>query len=219
MPRTGPEPAAARGGCLSLQRRGTASVTPSARVGPNNPRMNALQPLRDEVACITRRGIGMTVAACLYWLALAGVSAWAGLDPEPLALFFLVATVLVYPLGWLLDRAVGGDLLARGHPFGTLIGVFAATQALGWPMLALLLVRDAELLAFALAALLGAHFVPFGWLYRSPGYYTLGIGTVLLAALLQWRWPQQAPTLIPLAMAACYALASVAVWRENRRRG
>lgn len=181
------------------------------------PRMDALIPLRDGVARVTRRGIGMTLSACLYWLALSAVSAWAGLDARVLGVFFLVATALVYPLGWLLDRWCGGDLLARGHPFRSLIYVFAATQALGWPMLALLLVRDQELLSFALAALLGAHFVPFGWLYRSPSYYLLGAGTVMLAALLQWGWPRQAPVVIPLAMAGCYALATLGVWMENRR--
>lgn len=177
----------------------------------------SLRPVRDEVARITRRGIGMTLAACLYWLGLAAVSALAGLQPQPLAVFFLVATVLVYPLGWLLDRWFGGDLLARGHPFGGLILVFAATQALGWPMLVLLFLRAPDLLAFALAALLGAHFVPFGWLYRSPSYYLLGIVTVALATLLQWRWPAHGNVVIPLGMAVCYGLAAVGVWVEDQR--
>lgn len=181
--------------------------------------MNALQPLRDEVARITRRGVGMTLAASLYWLGLAAVSAWARLEPQALMLFFLAATPLVYPLGWWLDRCAGGDLLARGHPLAGLIHVFASTQVLGWPMLALLYVSDHRLLAFALAALLGAHFLPFGWLYRSPSYYVLGVVTVLLAAALQWLWPRQSNLVIPLGMAACYAAATLAVLRENRRCG
>ena len=64
--------------------------------------------------------------------------------------------------------------------------------------------------------MLGAHFVPFGWLYQSPAYYALGIGTVVLSAALQWWLPEPAPLLIPVAMTACYAVAVVAVWREVR---
>lgn len=176
-----------------------------------------LRPLRDEIAGLTQRGIGMTLAASLYWLALAAVTAWAGLQPRILALFFVLASLLVYPLGWLLNRWSGGDLLARGHPLAGLIYVFAATQPLGWPLMALLLLRDSQLLAFALAALLGAHFLPFGWLYRCAAYYVLGVATVLVSALLQWRWPAQAMLWIPLAMALCYALSAAAVWRANRR--
>lgn len=158
----------------------------------------------------------MTLAACLYWLGLAALAAWAGLEPGPLALFFLIATALVYPLGWWLDRLCGGDLLARGHPLSGMIVMLAATEALGWPMLAILFRHDIGLLAFALAAMLGAHFVPFGWLYRSPSYYAVGVGTLLLATWLQWRFPERANLLIPLAMALCYALAAGGVWRELR---
>ncbi|MGN6514070.1 MAG: DUF7010 family protein [Lysobacteraceae bacterium] len=173
--------------------------------------------LRVSLARHTRRGIGMTLATCAYWAGLAAVVAWAGLSPRALALFFLVATALVYPLGWALDRACRGDLLARGHPLARLVWVLGATQALGWPMLGLVVAQAPTLLSFALAALLGAHFLPYGWLYRSPSYYALGIGSVLLSALLQWRWPERANLAIPLAMAACYALAAFGVWRENRR--
>jgi GNAT superfamily N-acetyltransferase len=178
--------------------------------------VSELDTLRHEVARITRRGIGMTLAACLYWLGLALVTALAGLQPPALAAFFIIGTVLVYPLGWLLDRWCGGDLFARGHPLSGLVAMLAATEALGLPMMALLFRDEPTLLAFALAAMLGAHFVPFGWLYRSPAYYALGIGTVVLSALLQWFLPQQAPLLVPVAMTLCYALAVAAVWREVR---
>lgn len=180
--------------------------------------MHALQPLRDDVARVTRRGVGMTLAAVLYWVGLAAVSAWSGLEQGPLGLFFLVATPLVYPLGWLLDRLFGGDLLARGHPLSGLILVNAATQPLGWPLMVLLYLRDPALLAFALAALLGAHFLPFGWLYRSPTYYMLGIAAVGIAAGLQVLWPDRAGVLIPAAMALCYAAAVAGVLAEDRAR-
>ena len=171
---------------------------------------------RAALARLTRRGIGMTLAAAVYWLALAAVSAWAGLQPGPLALFFLAATPLVYPLGWLLNRAFHGDLLARGHEFAGLIAVQAMSQALAWPMFGVLFFQHRSLIAFALAALLGAHYLPYGWLYRSPTYYALGCSTVLVAAALQWWLPQQAMLVIPLGMAACYALGTLGVWRENR---
>jgi len=182
----------------------------------HNRGMECLPPLRTQLARITRRGIGMTLAACVYWLGLTAVSLWAGLQPRALTLFFLIATALVYPLGWLLNRLCGGDLFARGHALSGLILVLAATQTLGWPLLGLLLFDASHLLAFALAAMLGVHFLLFGWLYRSPAYYAVGIGSVLLAALVQAEWPERAPLWIPVAMAACYALAAAAVWREVR---
>lgn len=172
--------------------------------------------LRVTLAHCARRGFGMTLASCAYWAGLAAVVAWAGFAPATLAVFFLVATALVYPLGWGLGRVFRGDLLARGHPLSHLLWTLAATQLLGWPSLGIVFLQAPTLLAFALAALLGAHFLPYGWLYRSPSYYALGIGSVLVAAGAQWLAPRQANLVIPLAMLVCYALASIGVWRENR---
>ena len=214
-------PSRLRGGvraasALRMVRR-RAHRYPAAMDTPSSPRDVAA--LRASLAHATRRGLGMTLASCVYWAGLAGVVAWAGLAEDAIAMFFLVATVIVYPLGWMLDRLVGGDLLARGHPFSHLVWALAATQVLGWPSLVIVFVQAPHLLAFALAALLGAHFLPYGWLYRSTAYYALGIGTVLVAAGVQCWLPRAANVAIPLAMLACYALASLGVWRGNRASG
>jgi hypothetical protein len=158
----------------------------------------------------------MTLAAAAYWLAMAAVIAWAGLRPEALALFHLFATAVVYPLGWGLTRLGGGDLFARGHEWSGLLLTVAAAPWLAWPLLLTLFLRDRDLLAFALAAILGAHFLPYAWLYRSRAYLVLACVTVLLAGALQWAWPR-ASLPIALAMAACYTGAALWAWRENRR--
>lgn len=177
-----------------------------------------LDVLREQVACVARRGIGMTLAAVAYWLALAAVSAWAGLRPGPLGVFFLVASALVYPLGYALNRAAGGDLFARGHPFAGFIKTMFATQLLMFPLMLAVFLQARPLLAFVLAALLGAHFLPYAWLYRSRTYALLGGGTLLLAAALHLVSPARANVVIPLAMALCYAIAAAVVIRVNRTR-
>lgn len=174
---------------------------------------------RWELVRITRRGVGMTLAAAAFWLAMAAVAAFAGLAPGALAVFFVVGAALVYPGGWALDRAFGGDLTARGSAFRGLVGAITLGQLLGAPLVVALLVRDPALLAFALAAMLGAHFLPYAWLYRAPAYAALGIGSVLAAAGLQLAVPARANVGIPLAMALLYVAASVRVRRQNRREG
>lgn len=189
-----------------------ASTAPSRLA--SDPRLVAT---RLDLARVTRRGLGMTVAASLYWFGMAAVTAWAGLEPEPLALFFMLATLLVYPLGWALNCGFGGKLFARDHGFGGLMVAMTLSQFLAWPLLGAIFLLRIELIAFALAVVLGAHFLPYGWLYRSPSYFALGLATVLVATLLQWAWPWRSNLLIPLGMGACYALAAAGVRRENRR--
>jgi hypothetical protein len=189
------------------------------QAGPGWMSRAPLGAARWEIVRITRRGIGMTFAAIGFWVAMAAVSAFAGLDAGALGLLFVIGGVLVYPAGYLLDRALGGDLLARGAALRGLVGAITVGQMLGWPVLVALLVLEVPLVAFALAAMLGAHFLPYGWLYHAPAYYALGIASVAIGAALQALAPVHANTLIPLAMAALYAAAGTAVWRQNRREG
>lgn len=184
---------------------------------PDWARHAPLGEARWRLVRITRRGVSMTLAAAAFWAAMAAVSAFAGLDAGALALFFVCGGVLVYPGGYVLNRLLGGDLTARGSEFRGLVAAMTAGQVLGWPMVVFLLLRDTALLAFALAAMLGAHFLPYGWLYRAPAYLALGVGSVLVAGLLQAGSPATANTTIAATMAAAYLAAGVAVLARNRR--
>jgi hypothetical protein len=174
---------------------------------------------RWELVRITRRGVGMTLAAALFWAGMAGVSAFAGLSPGALGAFFAVGAALVYPAGWAINRALGGDLTARGSAFRGLVGAITVGQLLGSALVIALLLRDPALLGFALAVMLGVHFLPYGWLYRAPGYHALGAAGVGLATGLQILAGAQANVVIPLAMAALYLAAAAHVQRQNRREG
>ena len=186
------------------------------------PAWSARAPLGDarwRLVCITLRGVGMTLASALFWIAMAGVTAFAGLDAGALGLFFAVGAALVYPGGYLLNRMLGGDLTARGSEFRAMVGAITVGQLLGTPLIVALLLRDTPLVAFALATMLGAHFLPYGWLYRAPAYYALGLASAVVGALVQLAMPLQANVAIPLAMAALYLAASAHVIHQNRREG
>lgn len=161
----------------------------------------------------------MTLAAAAFWLAMAGVTAFAGLDGGVLGLFFVVGAALVYPGGYLANRLLGGDLTARGSAFRGMVGAITLGQFLGTPVIVALLLRETPLVALALATMLGAHFLPYGWLYRAPAYVALGVGSAVAATALQVAMPLHANTAIPLAMAALYLLASVHVLRRNAAEG
>lgn len=190
-----------------------------AEAGPDWVAHAPLGEARWRLVRTTRRGVGMTLAAALFWAAMAAVSAFAGLDAAALALFFAVGGALVYPGGYLLNRLLGGDLAARGSEFRGIVGAITVAQVLGWPLLVALLLREVPLLAFALAAMLGAHFLPYGWLYRAPAYYALAVLGVAGAVAVQALLPTRANTGIALLMAALYLAAGVAVLRQNRREG
>jgi len=172
---------------------------------------------RDELARRTQRGLGMPLAGLVFWLAMAGLDAFSTLPPKTLALAMFFGTGAVFPLGWALTRALGGDLMAK-HPQLTPLGMtLNFIQFAYWPALLAVYGREPLLVPLLMGTLFGSHFIPYGWFYRSRGYTVLGIGCVVSSTLVQLVWPQQAFTAIPLACAASYAFGAALVAGENRR--
>lgn len=178
--------------------------------------MSLTRHQRDTLAWTTRLGIGATWGGALYWLLVAAVLAWTGNTRIALAAVLAVG-FLVYPLGYLLNRAAGGDLLARGHPWGGLVRVMWASELVGWPILVVLLLKAPQLVLFGLAAALGAHFIPFAWIYRFWPYAALGVFSIAWACLAQLWLEAHVASVIPLGMGAGYALAAMAARRAIRR--
>ncbi|GAB2518542.1 DUF7010 family protein [Lysobacter humi (ex Lee et al. 2017)] len=180
------------------------------------PRANGVAPLgeaRMRLARITRRGAGMTLAAAAYWAALAGVIVAARPEAPTRALLFVLGGALAYPIGYAVNRALGGDLTARGSAFRGLVGAITASQALGWPVVLVLLLRVPALVPLAIAALMGAHYLPYAWLYRAPAYAALGIVSVAAATTAELVWPGRADLMIAATLALLHAVAGLRVAR------
>lgn len=175
--------------------------------------MEHIDALRDELAAITRRGIGMPIAGMVYWMAMA--ASGAALTPHNAALTMFIGTGAVFPLGWWLTTLAGGNLMHKGHPLTSLGMTLNFVQFAYWPLVVFVFKADPMLVPLALGSLFGSHFLPYGWFYRSRGYTTLGISAPIVATLLQLAAPARAFVLIPLGMAACYAVAIAMLHREN----
>ena len=180
----------------------------------NQPAMNQIDAMRDELAAITKRGIGMPMAGMVYWIAMAATG--AVLPPHNAALLMFIATGLVFPLGWWLTHLSGGNLMHKGHALSSLGMILNFVQLAYWPIVIAIFKHEPMLVPLALGSLFGSHFLPYGWFYRSRGYLTLGISAPIVATLLQLASPTRAFVVIPLGMAACYAVAIALLWRENQ---
>ena len=99
--------------------------------------MQTIDAMRDELAAITKRGIGMPVAGMVYWIAMAALG--SQLEPRQAALAMFFGTGAVFPLGMYtvctvrLSQAVDAPyLLAIPQVFVFVaLGAWAVTL-LGW---------------------------------------------------------------------------------------
>lgn len=168
---------------------------------------------RTRIARLTKKGIGMPVAGMLFWIAYAVLVRIFPIEQAVLFSFF--ATGAVFPVGILATRLFGGDLFAKSASLTGLGLQLAALQIFFWPVIILIWGIAAEWTPFVMAVLFGSHFLPYWWLYRSPGYAALTIVNtiVLVAVVLTTRSPL--PTIVPLITAGAYALSIALLLREN----
>lgn len=169
-----------------------------------------LRAEQNRVIRVTRMGLGMPIAGMVYWLAFAFLVSRYEIQSAVYMSFF--ATGLVFPLGVLFTRMLGGDLFAKSPALGTLGVQLAAVQIFYWPVIIILASLAPRWTPYCMAVMFGSHFLPYGWLYRSRGYMVLTILTTVAttATVLIARGP--APQIVPLVAAASY-LVSILITR------
>jgi hypothetical protein len=174
----------------------------------------AIDAERERLARLTRRGIGMPIAGMLYWIAVAVLVRELPMRTAMLATFF--ATGVVFPVGFLITKLLGGDLFAKSERFTSLGMLFNAAQLFFWPIIVVVYRGAPEWTPFAMAVLFGSHFLGYAWLYRSRGYAFLTVGTTVLlcTAVLVAGGPLF--TTVPLLTAAVYAGAVAMLFAETR---
>jgi hypothetical protein len=172
----------------------------------------ALDTLRADAARVAKRGVGMPMAGMVFWLASAAFGVW--FNPKQAAFLMFIATGMVFPLGLLFSKLIQSDIMAKS-PLSGLGMVLNFVQLFYWPVIILVSWLDARYVPFVFAVLFGSHFLPYGWFYRSRGYYTLGIFGPLASLIVQIAKPELGRISVPLTMFAVSAVAVAMVWREN----
>lgn len=173
-----------------------------------------LDESRRDLALKTRKGIGMPMAGLLYWVGLSVAVQTLPVKTAILVAFF--ATGAVFPVGWLLTRLMGGNLVNKGHELNGIGGILNAVQAFYWPVLILVYFISPEWTVFTLVVLFCSHFLGYGWLYESRGYTFLAIaGPVIAVVMAIWQGAATHQSLPPI-VAALYAISCVMLVAETR---
>jgi hypothetical protein len=177
-----------------------------------------IDSLRLHAAQLTQRGIGMPLAGALYWLSIAALNYFNPQQSAETKCFYMfIGTGLIFPLGWALTKAFGGNLMAKVEPLTSLGMQINFIQFLYWPVIVAVFFQYPPIVPFLMAALFGSHFLPYGWFYQSRAYFWLGISSVIISAVLWFTAAAQAFVWIPLAMAVLYFACVILLRGENKR--
>ncbi|AXT84907.1 hypothetical protein C6I20_06690 [Aeromicrobium sp. A1-2] len=128
---------------------------------------------------------GQLVSA-VVWLLAASVAQWVSTEGAVIALFF--GGSLIFPLTWLTIRLTGRPAsLPPGHPMAALAMQIAFTVPIGLVVVLAMLAGRGELFFPASMVIVGAHYLPFVFLYGMRMFAYLSAALVLPGiSILLW---------------------------------
>lgn len=179
---------------------------------------------KSAYAGITQRGINNILGGVILWTAFGVLSL---LLPERLpltnqpheAIVYLLGAGLLFPLGLLIGQWMGIDTFAKGHPMSLLSGLIGGLQILFIPVMLGAYFKSPENVPWYLASLVGAHFLPFYWVYDSVAYLIGAFGLVAVAVVAGLFAPALTFVIVPFGVALVLlvvALRKLARSRTNR---
>ena len=164
---------------------------------------------RDELIIFTKKGIGFPFAGLIVMCLCATFISFL---PQRQALMWSIfATGSTFPIAFFISKLFNVNPFAKFPPLSTLGTVLACAQFLYWPVLILVFQLAPHWFPFVLTVLFGAHFIPFGWLYKSRAYYFIGtsmpiVGCVIALLGREFSYTYTFTSLIPLYLITCILL-------------
>ena len=172
-----------------------------------------IEESKRDLARRTRRGISNILAGVLLWTLFAVLGILLPPSPEK-ALIYLFGAGLLLPMGLGLGALLRFDMFAKGNPLTQLAGLLGGLQILFIPLMIGAYYASPQMVPWYLAVLVGAHFLPFSWLYESRGYWFAAVATSVGGGLSGWLFPEQAFVMTPLLVAGVLAITAVLLLQE-----
>ncbi len=136
-----------------------------------------------DVRHLYRGGFYGQLVSAAVWLSAASVATWVSTEGA-VAVLFLGGT-LIFPLTWFIIRLTGRPAsLPTGHPMAALAMQIAFTVPLGLIVVLSLLTGRSELFFPASMVIVGAHYLPFVFLYGMRMFAYLSMTLVVPGVVL-----------------------------------
>ena len=173
--------------------------------------MSIVEAQRDVRRVYAGGFYGQLVSA-VVWLSAAAVATWVSAGVAVAVLF--LGGVLIFPLTWLIIRLTGGPAsLPVGHPMAGLAMQIAFTVPIGLVVVVAMLAGRGELFFPASMVIVGAHYLPFVFLYGMRMFAYLSGALVVPGVVLLLWWP------VPVALGGWLTGALLVIFAFLLRAG
>lgn len=135
---------------------------------------DTIDTLRNDLSRQQKKGLHFIITAVIIWIAIFFVQS-SSLSPIGKGIFTFFCSVPLMPLAYLISKVLRIDFNSKDNPL-TSLGIIFSIGQIPFLLIAMwILTVMPEHLLMVYAIIFGAHLLPYGWLYRSIGYYISAI--------------------------------------------
>ena len=184
-----------------------------ASISRFNPIVMELNELIKDCAYRQKKGLHFIISSIVIWLMILAVHL-TNLTIEQKDILTFCCSAVLFPLAWMLSRALKIDFEGKGNPLTKAGILFSVNQMLYIliAMWALAAVPEKMLMVYAM--IFGAHLMPFSWLYQSKSYLGFSIAVPILSLIVGLLYP---PYILAAMMVIIETVFSICLYAECKR--
>ncbi len=169
-----------------------------------------LDNLHKDCAIRQKKGIHFILASVVIW-GLILAAHITNLPIETKNLITFCCSAILFPLAWIISKALGVDFESKGNPL-TKAGILFSVNQMLYILIAMwVFAAVPEKMLMVYAMIFGAHLMPFSWLYQSKSYLVFSIVIPILSLIIGIYYP---PVILAIIMVATEILFSFLLYRE-----
>jgi hypothetical protein len=173
-----------------------------------------LSELRAEF-CQSRM-IAMPIAGTIAWTVAGVLGAMLPVGSAAIALF--VCTGMIFPLGIVVGKLLGEDVLRSGNELDSLFGHTIAMALLVWAIGIPFYIVEPSSLPLSVGVLAGLMWVPFSWMIQHWIGLFHGIARTVLVVAVWYMFPARRFVAVPVVIVVIY-LISIYVLATRQKGG
>lgn len=172
-----------------------------------------LNELIKDCSCRQKKGLHFILASIVIWLLILGVHL-TNLPIEQKDIFTFCCSAVLFPLAWMLSKALKIDFEGKGNPL-TKAGILFSVNQMLYILIAMwTLAAVPQKMLMVYAMIFGAHLMPFSWLYQSKSYLVFSIVVPILSLIVGLLYP---PYVLAAIMVIIEAVFSLCLYMECKK--
>ena len=177
------------------------------------PKDQLLKHLKIEFAVKQKKGLPFIMASAILWFIML-IAFLTNLNLATKNIIAMCCSALLMPVGMLFGKILKVDMFCKDNPFSSLSVVAALNQLMYLPIVLWTMYAVPDKMIMVYAIVVGAHFLPYYWIYFSPTYFYASIIIPIVSLIFGIYFSQ---VIVCVAFVAFDILICILLCLENKQ--